>query len=138
MAIEAGCPIVPFGAVGAEEAFDIVVDADSPLLSPVRLAVERAGGRWELVWPLVRGVGPTMLPRPERFYFAFGTPISTSEWRGRAEDDAAAHAVRAAVKASVEDRIAFLLEQRAADPHRRLRKRVATSVARAVGTGRRE
>lgn len=138
MAIEAGCPIVPFGAVGAEEAFDIVVDADHPLLSPLRLAVQRAGGRWELVWPLARGVGPTTLPRPERFYFAFGAPIPTSDWSGRAGDDAAARAVREAVKTSVEERIAFLLEQRAADPHRRLRRRVATSVARAVGTGRRQ
>ena len=133
MAVEAGCPIVPFGAVGAEEAYDILLDADSPMLSPIRLAVERAGGRWDLAWPLVRGVGPTLLPKPERFYFAFGEPIPTVQFGARADDDDVARSVRAAVKASVEDRIDFLLDARAADPHRRLRRRVATSLARRLG-----
>lgn len=31
MAIEAGCPIVPFGAVGAEESYEILLDADHPV-----------------------------------------------------------------------------------------------------------
>jgi hypothetical protein len=67
MAIEAGCPIVPFGAVGAEDSYDILIDADSPALAPIRGVVERLGGRPEIMPPLARGIGLTPLPRPERF-----------------------------------------------------------------------
>ena len=35
LAIEHGCPIVPFAAVGAEDAFDVVVDADDLMRSPL-------------------------------------------------------------------------------------------------------
>ncbi|MDQ2721815.1 MAG: acyltransferase, partial [Actinomycetota bacterium] len=83
MAIEAGCPIVPFGAVGAEECFDILLDADHPVFAPARAVVGRLGGNWDLVWPVVRGFGPTPLPRPQQFYFGFGASISTDRWAGR-------------------------------------------------------
>jgi len=116
LAIEAGCPIVPFGAVGAEESYDILLDADSPVLAPIRGLVERAGGRWELIPPLVRGLGPTPLPRPERFYFAFGEPIDTRAWAGQDEDSV--RALRNEVRQAVQERIAFLLAERDADPGR--------------------
>lgn len=138
MAMEAGCPIVPFGAVGAEECYDIVLDADSPLLSPVRRAAEAAGARWELVWPLSAGLAGTPLPRPERFWFAFGTPIPTARYGGRGDSDVAARAVRDATADAVRERIEYLLARRAADPNRRLSRRVATGLAtglaRVVGT----
>ena len=51
LAIEAGCLIVPFGAVGAEDSYDILLDADSPVFAPVRGVVERLGGRWEIAPP---------------------------------------------------------------------------------------
>jgi 1-acyl-sn-glycerol-3-phosphate acyltransferase len=128
MAIEAGCPIVPFGAVGAEEAYDIVLDADSPLLAPLRAAAERLGGRWELMWPLARGLGPTPLPRPERFYFGFGAPISTREYAGRHDDETALRALRDRARAGVTEQIERLQEHRANDPERdvlaRLRRRL--------------
>ena len=116
LAIEAGCPIVPFGAVGAEESYDILLDADSPVLAPIRGLVERAGGRWELIPPLVRGLGPTLLPRPERFYFAFGEPIDSRAWAGQGEDGV--RALRNEVRRAVQERIAFLLAERDADPDR--------------------
>jgi 1-acyl-sn-glycerol-3-phosphate acyltransferase len=124
MAIEAGCPVVPFGAVGAEDAYDILIDADSPVFAPVRSVVERLGGRWELAWPLARGIGPTPLPRPERFYFAFGEPIATTSWAGRHQDERALRAVRDRAREGVLGRIAFLQEQREQDPERDLIARV--------------
>ncbi|MBV9311218.1 MAG: acyltransferase family protein [Solirubrobacterales bacterium] len=120
MAIEAGCPIVPFGAVGAEDSYDILIDADSAVLAPIRGLVNQVGGRWELVWPIAKGVGLTALPRPERFYFAFGEPLSTTAWAGRHEDQPALRAVRDRTRKLVEGRIAFLLEQREQDPDRDL------------------
>jgi 1-acyl-sn-glycerol-3-phosphate acyltransferase len=128
MAIEAGCPIVPFGAVGAEDSYDILIDADSLILAPVRDVVERIGGRWELVWPIARGIGLTPLPRPERFYFGFGEPIRTTAWAGRQDDPRALRAVRDRTRRSVEARLAFLEELREHDPDRdllaRLRRRL--------------
>jgi 1-acyl-sn-glycerol-3-phosphate acyltransferase len=128
MAIEAGCPIVPFGAVGADDSYDILIDADSPALAPVRGVVERLGGRWELAWPVARGIGLTPLPRPQRFYFAFGEPLDTRPWTGRDDDPRALRAVRDRARTAVEGRIAFLLAERERDPDRdllaRLRRRL--------------
>jgi len=118
LAIEAGCPIVPFGAVGAEESYDILLDAESPVLAPLRGLVERAGGRWELIPPLVRGLGPTPLPRPERFYFAFGEPIDTQPWAEQGEPGVAD--LRDHVREAVQERITYLLAEREADPGRDL------------------
>ena len=120
MAIEAGCPIVGFGAVGAEDSYDILIDADSAVLAPIRGLVKRLGGRWELVWPVARGIGLTTLPRPERFYFAFAPPLDTSPWTGRHEDQRALRDVRDRTRERVEGRIAFLHEKRAQDPDRDL------------------
>jgi 1-acyl-sn-glycerol-3-phosphate acyltransferase len=128
LAIEAGCPVVPFGAVGAEETYDIVVDADSPLMAPVRAAFERLGGRTELLFPIARGFAGTPFPRPQRFYFAFGEPIDTRRYGGRHEDGRAARGLRDRVRRSVEDRIEFLREERANDPDRNLLRRIARSV----------
>jgi 1-acyl-sn-glycerol-3-phosphate acyltransferase len=124
MAIEAGCPIVPFGAVGAEEAYDIVLDADSRVMAPARAVFARLGGRPELMFPVARGLGPTLLPRPERFYFAFGEPIDTSRWSGRADDERALRAVRDRTRRAVEGLIAGLLEERESDPGRDVLARV--------------
>lgn len=122
MAIESGVPIVPFSAIGVEEMVDIVVDADHAGLRPVRSLVERVGVRWELVWPpLVRGLGPTPLPRPQRLYFAFGAPVETSH---RALDDDSVREVRTEVEHAVLDGIAFLQTVRDTDPQRRLRDRL--------------
>ena len=111
MAIEAGCPVVPFGAVGAEECFDILLDADHPAFTPLRAVVRRLGGNWDLVWPVVRGLGPTPLPRPQPLYFGFGAPISTQRW-ARQATDAALRAVRDEAHAGVEEQIRLLQTKR--------------------------
>jgi 1-acyl-sn-glycerol-3-phosphate acyltransferase len=110
MAIEHAYPIVPFAAVGAEESLDIVLDADSPLMAPVRAVTERLFGTEPL--PLVRGIGLTPIPRPQRLYFWFGEPVSTERFAGRHDDEAACRRVRAEVAASVEGGIAYLLAER--------------------------
>jgi hypothetical protein len=111
MAIEAGCPIVPFGAIGAEEAYDIVLDANSSLMAPLRALSERLGVREDMMIPFARGLGPTPLPRSERFYFyfAFDKPIETARWAGRGGEDRALRALRDLARRAVEERIAFLL-----------------------------
>ncbi|MBB3036867.1 lysophospholipid acyltransferase family protein [Hoyosella altamirensis] len=112
LAVEAGCPIVPFGAVGADDFYDIVVDADHPALSPLRSLVERFGGRWDIVFPLVRGIGPTPVPRPQRLYFSFGEPVTTSQWAGRQDDTDLLRSVRDQVKSAVQRQIDLMLDER--------------------------
>lgn len=128
LAIEARCPIVPFAAVGGEETYDILVDADSALMTPVRAAFERLGGRTELLFPLARGFAGTPLPRPERFYFAFGEPIDTERYGGRHEDGRATRGLRDRTRRAVEDRIDFLLAERQSDPDRDLLARIRSAL----------
>jgi len=123
MAIEHGYPIVPFAAVGAEEAVDVILDADNPLMAPTRMFVKSVLGSPDLP-PLVRGIGLTPIPRLERLYFWFGEPIETAEYAGGHTDDTIVRNVREQAKAAVEEGIAFLLAERDNDPNRSLVKRL--------------
>ncbi len=114
LAIAHDYPIVPFASVGAEEMYDIVLDDNHALYGRFTDLVKKNFG--VPLTPIVRGVGPTMLPRPEKLYFWFGEPVRTG---GREPAD-----VRDEVKAAVEYGIEFLHDERDADPDRGLRKRL--------------
>lgn len=123
LAIEHGYTIVPFAAVGAEEAVDVVLDGDSPLLAPSRLFAEKVLGSKDAM-PITRGIGLTPLPRPERQYYWFGKPISTASVQGQQGDDAVVRKVRDRTKKAVEKGMKFLLAERDNDPNRSLVKRL--------------
>ncbi len=124
MAIRYGYAIVPFGAVGAEDAWDIVLDGDTFVPDAVRPLLERIGVRMDTLVPLVRGIGPTPLPRPERVYFSFAPPIETRVHAGRHTSTAACIVVRDQTKLAVERTIRALLARRARDPDRELLPRL--------------
>lgn len=124
MALQHGCTIQPFSSLGADDAWDIVMDADDllrhPLFGP---AVKRMGLRHDVIPPLVRGAfGP--LPRGERLYFYFGKPIQTGHLQGLQDDDEACRALRDQVRAEVQHGIDWLQLRRAEDPHRKLLPRL--------------
>jgi 1-acyl-sn-glycerol-3-phosphate acyltransferase len=119
MAIEAGCPIVPFGAVGAEDRFDVLVDMDHTIAAPLR-AVARRAGRTDVGTVLVKGSTLGVLPGAGRLYFRFGEPIATTPWAGRTDDRDALAECRDLVKAQVEAHIAHLRSLRDRDPDRAL------------------
>jgi 1-acyl-sn-glycerol-3-phosphate acyltransferase len=123
LAIQHGYPIIPFASVGVEHGMDIILDADSKLLSPVAKLVKTVLG-YSDTSPIVRGIGPTPIPRPERQYYWFGEPIDTTPYAGRQEEDAAAHAVRDQAAAAIEGGIEFLLAERENDPNRSIVKRL--------------
>jgi hypothetical protein len=100
---------------------DILIDESNPVYAEFAGLVKKLIG-WPMQ-PLVRGVGPTVLPRPERLYFWFGEPIDTTRFAGH-HDDEAARAVRDEVKRAVERGIDFLLAEREADPQRGLGARL--------------
>jgi 1-acyl-sn-glycerol-3-phosphate acyltransferase len=111
LAIEHSYSIVPFAAVGAEEMLDVIVDETNPAYQKFAAATKKVTGL--PLPPIVRGLGPTPLPRPQRLYFWFGGPIRTRRWSGLDEDIKAQRAVRDQVKADVESGIEFLLAERA-------------------------
>jgi hypothetical protein len=129
---------VPLSAVGAEECYDIVVDSDELLATPLGSLLIRLAPRADEIPPLVRGIGP--LPRPERFYFRFGRSIDTRPYAGRQHDAALCMALRERVRRAVERGIQRLLAERARDPQRALRARLVKQLRTALaasGTGTR-
>lgn len=126
MAIEHGYPITPFASVGAEECYDIVADANDVMQSSIGKFLARTGitkkflRDGEAIPPLARGLGFTLLPRPERFYFSIAPPIDTRPYAGLHEDPEALAALRSEVRTAVEAEITKLLAIRAADPQRTL------------------
>ncbi len=130
LAIEFAYPIVPFAAVGVEEMFDIVADERTPGLAHVYPIISRLLGL--PLPPIAHGIGPTLIPRPERLYFWFGEPIDTGRFDGRAEDDDAARQLRDEVRRAVQSGIEFLLSEREADPRRSVIRRTLHMPARPI------
>ncbi|MGV9822834.1 lysophospholipid acyltransferase family protein [Nocardia xishanensis] len=124
MAIEAGVPIVPVAMIGVDDAYDIVFDGDHPAMRPLRWTVEALGLKRELTPPLLRGLGPTPIPRPERFYFSAGASIDPAPWRDADDLDAAATDLRDVVRKALEEELKFLFAERERDSGRTLVGRV--------------
>jgi 1-acyl-sn-glycerol-3-phosphate acyltransferase len=122
LAIEHNYPVVPFAAVGAEEMLDVIVDQATPIYGQAARLYEKLLGF--PTPPIVRGLGPTPVPRPERLYFWFGEPINTDRYDGRHDDTSAAQALRDEVKQSILGGIQFLREERDSDPNRTLLARL--------------
>jgi 1-acyl-sn-glycerol-3-phosphate acyltransferase len=125
LAIEYGYPVVPFAAVGAEEMLDVVVDQRTPIYRDFARIYEKLMGF--PTPPIVRGVGLTPIPRPERLYFWFGEPIESARFGSRYDDTGASRALRDEVRQGVLSGIQLLRDERDQDPNRgliaRLRRR---------------
>ena len=135
--------IVPFAAVGAEDGFEVVADADDVKNLPFGVGDALLARAREV--PSARAVDtrvtqdgqaeeafvqPLIVPRaPERYYFKFGKPIRTERLfddgvssRSVSREDREAEEARLAretydeCRASVEDGIDWLLARRSEDP----------------------
>lgn len=121
MAIEHGYPIIPFASLGADDSYSILYDADDfktswlgrRLLSNPKIAEVLRDG--DVFMPVVRGLGPTSIPRPERFYFKFGKPIQTAPFAGKADSKSAQWELREQVADAIERMMEELKEIRAND-----------------------
>jgi len=124
MAMEYGYDIIPVAAVGAEEAFTIVRDADDILNSPFGKFLKFIGvaehyfKNGELMPPVVRGVGNTFIPRPAKLYFSFGKRISTAKYKALYEDPATQEMMKKKVEASLHKQFHELFEIRDHDTDR--------------------
>jgi len=121
LAIERGYPIVPVAAVGADDMLEVIVDQNTPVYGQLaRLSKKITGFPAP---PVVRGIGLTAIPRPERLYFWFGEPVDTTRFAGQ-DADTAARTVRDEVKQAVLAGIQFLRDERDHDPDRDLANRL--------------
>ena len=121
MAIKYQYPITPIASLGADDIYDIVFDAYDFQESHV--------GRWllgkkpvnkllrggDVFMPLTKGIGPTAIPRPERFYFSFGKPIDTTPFKGLEDDLEVQWQVRRLVSDALEEEIETLKRFRFSD-----------------------
>lgn len=119
LAIQYQYPIVTAALVGGDDVITAVSTRDSAL---GRLSTElgrRLNGREDMAMPILRGVGPTLLPRPQRMYLRFGPVIDTSRPPRVAAEDWTA-ATKGRVQDQLQHDLAALQTIRASDPYRHL------------------
>lgn len=118
LAIEHGYDIIPFASVGADDCFDIVIDANDiqqnatarKVLKAFKLNDKLRGG--DILPPIPVGVGYLPIPKPQRFYFSFGERISTLNVE---DDEQGIWDIREQVAQSIEDQISELKKYRSTD-----------------------
>jgi len=124
MAMEYGYDIIPVAAVGAEEAFTIIRDANDILNSPFGKFLKFIGvaesyfKNGELMPPVVRGIGGTIIPRPAKLYFSFGKRISTAKYKAKFEDPETQEMIKKKVEESLYKQFGELFEIRDNDTDR--------------------
>lgn len=119
IAVENDYPIVPVGLVGGDDVYKSLIARDSALGRVSRTISTKLTGRADMAMPLMRGIGPTLIPRPQRMYLHFGEAIDTTKpARVSAENWVAT--VRKNTQESLEAILTDLLAVRASDPFREL------------------
>lgn len=120
----------PVGLVGGDDVYKSLVTRDSTLGRLSRALSARLTGEPDMAMPPMRGVGPTLIPRPQRMYLRFGKPIDTTRPDGVADDDWV-ESVRETTKERLEAILDGLLALRASDPFRELNPLAWSSAVKA-------
>lgn len=120
LAIDAQATVVPFGAVGGDDIFDVMVDGDTIMKTPAGDQLDKIFERLGLTVdaylpPVFKGVGPTFIPRFQRLYYQFGDPISPARFAGRVDDEDAVEEFRDDIADGVERAIQTALKAREDD-----------------------
>jgi 1-acyl-sn-glycerol-3-phosphate acyltransferase len=119
LSVENGYPIVPAALVGGDDVYRSLTTRDSALGRFSEALGRRLSGRPEMAMPLVRGIGPTLIPRPQRMYLRFGTPIETAK-PAAADADEWVQTIKERTQSALEELLADLLRLRDGDPYREL------------------
>ncbi|ORJ55591.1 lysophospholipid acyltransferase family protein [Mycobacterium simiae] len=119
VAIANGYPIVPVGHVGGDDIYHGLYERDSKWGKLTEKVGERLTGKPGMAMPLVRGMGPTLLPSPQRLYLRFGPPIDTTKLDG-VSDDEWVETVKKTTQTALETILQELLDVRADDPYQHL------------------
>lgn len=119
LAVEQNYPIVTAAVVGGDDVYKILTTRDGWWGRLNKKVAGLVGGRQDMMIQLMRGIGPTLIPRPQRLYARFSEPIVTTKPDGVSDEDWVA-TVREKAKSSLEADLADLLEVRRTDPFRHL------------------
>lgn len=119
LSIENGYPIVPAGLVGGDDVYRSVTTRDSGYGRFSEALGRRLNGRADMAMPLLRGIGPTLIPRPQRMYLRFGSPIDTSKPLG-VTDQEWVDIVKDRTQRALENILDDLRRLRDGDPYRGL------------------
>ncbi|GJP44294.1 hypothetical protein CLOM_g3666 [Closterium sp. NIES-68] len=130
IAIRCGATIVPFSTIGVEDAFDVLMDPEEIMASPLGPWLKpalQATGLHTAPFPLASNAG--LLPRPERLYFLFSDPIRTDDLdpsivRNKEECSRIYQEVRGRVESGIEQ----LMKVRQEDPLRETLPRIAVNL----------
>ncbi|SON63693.1 hypothetical protein MSIMFI_05224 [Mycobacterium simulans] len=119
LSAENSYPIVPAGLVGGDDVYRSLTTRDSAVARFGEALGRRLNGRPDMAMPLLRGIGPTLIPRPQRMYLRFGAPILTTRPRG-VGIEAWTQTVKERTQVQLERILADLLRLRDVDPYRGL------------------
>jgi 1-acyl-sn-glycerol-3-phosphate acyltransferase len=119
LAVEYSYPIVPVGLVGGDDVYRSMTTRGGRWGRLSQSLTERLSGRSDMAMPLMRGIGPTLIPRPQRMYLRFGSPIQTAK-PARVTEEEWAFTVKQDTQQSLEQILADLLKIRRSDPYREL------------------
>eukprot|EP00850_Spirogloea_muscicola_P020586 SM000220S07065 [mRNA] locus=s220:160764:166670:- [translate_table: standard] len=140
MASRFGAIIVPFGALGADDAYKLLIDTDDILESPAGPLIRNIMRRFNLdaeeaVYPITAFPGtsipsPIPLPTIERMYFHFAKPVDTAQYCCNLNDAKECADLYKLIRSEVENSISYLKEVRARDPERTLPARLLAKARR--------
>lgn len=119
LSIENDYPIVPVGLIGGDDMYRSLTTREGLWGRFSQGISEKLSGRTDMAMPLLHGIGPTMIPRPQRMYLRFGAPIETTK-PARISAAEWVDAVKQNTQESLEQVLADLLVVRADDPYREL------------------
>lgn len=119
LSVENDYPIVPVGLIGGDDMYRSLTTREG-LWGRISQGIsEKLAGRPDMAMPLMHGIGPTMIPRPQRMYLRFGAPIATTK-PARVAAAKWVDTVKQNTQESLEQVLADLLVIRAHDPYREL------------------
>lgn len=119
LAIAHDYPIVPVGLVGGDDVYRSLVGRGGAWERMTRALGERLHGISGVGVPVVRGLGPTLVPRPQRMYLRFGQPISTTR-PARTKADTWEAVIKGRTQSELAAILADLQDLRRDDPFRNL------------------
>jgi 1-acyl-sn-glycerol-3-phosphate acyltransferase len=119
LSVQHNYPIVPVGLVGGDDVYRSLTTREGGWGQLSQILTEKLTGRPDMALPLRHGIGPTLIPRPQRMYLRFAVPVDTTKPAGVSEEKWVA-TVKQNTQESLEQTLTDLLAIRNGDPYREL------------------
>jgi 1-acyl-sn-glycerol-3-phosphate acyltransferase len=119
LSVENNYPIVPVGLVGGDHVYQSLTAREGRWGRLSQGLSEKLSGRTDMALPIVHGIGPTLIPRPQRMYLRFAAPIDATK-PARVSEEKWVAAVKQNTQESLEQTLADLMAIRRSDPYRAL------------------